>query len=120
MNEKLLRIYRIFFYMFVILATIGSVISSILEKNAFYIVGTIVLGVFLILIVVFILFPFVFGTKSAKNFKKFLGLFLAFGIILSIIVFLIVGITSKKFEIIYFGVPLLVLSLAVVYKVWIR
>ncbi|BCS81926.1 hypothetical protein [Anaerocellum diazotrophicum] len=119
MNEKLLRIYRIFFYMLVILATIGSVISSILEKNAFYIVGTIVLGVFYILMIEFFLFPFVFGTKSAKYFKKFLGLFLAFGIILSIIVFLIVGITSKKFEIIYFGVPLLVLSLAVVYKVWI-
>lgn len=120
MNEKLLRIYRIFFYSIIILATIGSVISSILEKNVFYTLGTIVLAIFSIAMIEFILFPLFIKSDSRKYFKKFLGLFLAFGIILSIIVFLIVGITSKKYELIYLGVPLLVFSLVVVYKVWIR
>ncbi|ADQ07792.1 conserved hypothetical protein [Caldicellulosiruptor hydrothermalis 108] len=120
MNEKLIKIYRIFFYSLATLAVIGSVISSVFAKNVFYTLGTIVLAIVLIAMIEFILFPFVFGTKFTKNFKKFLGLFLAFGIILSIIVFLIVGITSKKFELIYLGLPLLALSLAVVYKVWIR
>jgi len=120
MNKKLLKIYRFFFYSLAILATIGSVISSILEKNAFYTVGTIVLAIFFIAMIEFILFPLFIKSDSRKYFKKFLGIFLAFGIILSIIVFLIVGITSKKFELIYLGVPLLALSFAVVYKVWIR